>query len=467
MSEASSVADTLQRLHGEGTFHSTGAWTLDSARAQSAMPMFSAPESFLLKLVQCAHSAKSPTLQLRTQGRRLEAHFTSPALDQHEVQDMVTNLSKIVARASIQPAELLAAAVRAAREHKMERILWGCLGRDSGWGLVLENDKITLHEMRPSSSGVPEAFFAVDAPETQGSAFWKRHVPFAAELEAARQRCCFSSVPIYHNGKLWSPQFPQIGEAGQSVPWLCDRLYLEARSSQQLLCLPHGHEFSALVYDLGDRSPRPLGGKAVSYLQQWRGYQGTEYGGRDLWPKTTVPTCSISTVLDFSLLPANALLLKGLATGGWRSEKETHYVQSSSAMPLSEYGHPVAGGAPRSSLTARAVYRIPSQPKGVPSRLVLVQNGVCLEPLSARLLMSDLQIYIADALQATDLSGLKLVEDERFGLILEWIQLELMQLARELRKTLNDWKTQGLAKKWVIKVMEAQNLDVRDYEVFS
>lgn len=467
MTEAGNLPDLLQRLHGEGSFHSSGAFTLDNARAEGAMPMFSAPESFLLKLIQCAHSSKSPALNFRTQGRRIEAHFTTPALDAGEVREMVTNLAKIVAKASVQPAELLAAAVRAAREHKMERIMWGCLGRTSGWGLVLEDDKITLHEMRPSLTGATEAFFAADAPETQSGAFWKRHVPFAAELDAARTRACFSSVPIYHNGKLWTPQFPQIGDAGQTVPWLCDRLYLEARSSHQLLCLPHGVEFPALVYDLGNHSPRPLGGKAVSYLQQWRGYQGTEYGGRDLWPKTTIPACSVSTVLDYSLLPAAALLLKGMATGGWRSEKETHYAQSSSALPVGEYSHPVMGGAPRSSLTARAVFRVPGQPRGIPSRLVLVQNGVCLEPLSARLLMSDLQIYIADALQPTDLSGLKVVEDERFGLMLEWIQLELMQLARELRKTMNDWKAQGLTKKWVIKVMEAQNLDVRDYEVFT
>lgn len=465
MSEASTLPDILQRLHGEGKFHSSGKFSLDQARAQQVLPLFAQPESFLLKLIQCAHSSRSPSLTFRTQGRRLEAHFNSPALDCDEVRKMVTNLSAVSGRGGFQPAELLAAAVRAARERGLGRIMWGCLSPSSGWGLILENDEIVLHEMRSSLSGGTETFFAVDALGGSEGGFWKRNVPFQAELEAARQRACFAGLPITANGKAWTPHWP--GSSGGNVPGLCDRIYLEQGSAYQLLTLPHGPAFGALVYDLGDRVARPLEGKAVTYLQQWRGYQGTEFGGRDLWPKSTVPPTSIASTMELSQIPATAFLLKGLLTGGWRSDRVSHFVQSASALPASEYPHSLNGAPARPSLLARCVFRVPSQPRGVPSRLTWVQNGITLAPVEGKLLMSDLDIYLADSTQATDLSGLKIVQDERWELVVEWIQMELMQLARELRRILNDWKQHGLSKKWVIKVMEAQNLDVRDYEVFK
>ena len=462
--------DLLDELHKGGTYHSSGTWSqaISSDRTGHGA-LFSAPEACLLKLVQCAHACASSECTVRTSGRRLEVSFQAAGLDGDALQAMVGDLSVMAGSRATSPAGLVVAAVRAARDAGLESVRWGA----GSWGLVLTGDQITLHRLDRARLG-GGFFFAVEAPEGNSS-FWKRATPWSAELERARERCCFASLPITCNGKVWAPYFPVATPAVQGVPWLCDRVYWEGPSEAErdalrgdLLTLPHGPAWGALVYDFGRRPAnlQVLGGQGFAYLQQWRGYLGNEFEGRDLYPRFRMGHVTTHSETDLSRVSSDAIILKGEAAGTFRAGK-LQYAQSDSSIARSAYSFPALGSVLRPSLRARCLVRIPAQPAGKPSRLTWVQLGVCLEASPAKLLMSDLHVYIADNLITTDLTGLKAVVDERWEATAEWLQLELMTTARELRQNLTDWKKHGLHKKFVIQVMEAQNLDVRDYEVYS
>jgi len=448
----------LEKLRHQGAFDSSGQFTLDLAKAQRGTAVFSHPQSYLLLLIQCAYASGAKRLDLYSKGQRLEAFFSSPGFDPialHNKKELC------LVRSGRTPVDFLTAAVRAAAQFEPEAVYWGCCSPEFGWGLRLKDQQTCEQRLSGTTSGANECFFAVDW-KARGK-LWSGSSPRLREIDKIQRMATFCPFPIYFNGKSW-PRSLETGAASGSgaFPWLCDRIYLLDRYDPSGLTLPHNLTFPARVYDLGDRDWKAVKETpARTYLQQWRGYDGYPRPDLPLFPKFGFDPMKLSHAENLAQIRATDLPLSQGTSLLWTGAGGVHFV-TAPPVQFSAFEHPLVKGISRPSLCARAFLRVPSRPGKVESHLIWVQNGVCLEPVSVRLLMSDVTLILEDARQAVDLSGLKVVENERFLDVVEWVNGELLQMASDLRRALNHWKAQGIPKDWVIRVMTAQHLDIKD-----
>lgn len=455
-----SLQSVLEKLRQEGGYDSTGQFTVDLERAERGVPVFSHPHAYLLLLLQCAALSRAPRLDFYTRAHRLECYFPSPGLDPlalHQKKDL------ILLRARTQPLDFLTAAVRAAAEFGAETVYWGCCSPEVGWGSRLRHKEVIERRLSGSGSQETECFFAVEW-KAEGRS-WRAHPRFR-ELEWVQRMATFCPFPVSFNGKLWPRQMekdPPAG-SGKRFAWLCDRVYPLSTRDEGGLVLPHCLDWPARVYDLGDREWRLCkDSPARTYLHQWRGYYGEPRPDFPLFPKVALASVSSGQAQHLGQLKADELPLSQGDSLLWKGGGGVFYANASQ-FRHSDFPHPLRKNIERSSLRARALLRVPARPRQVESHLILVQHGVCLEPVPLRLLMSDLRIVLYDDLQKTDLSGLKVQRDARLDDIVEWLNGELLTLAVDLRRAMVGWREQGLSKDWVIGSLSAQNLDIKDYD---
>lgn len=413
----SPLTHLIDRLHTEGQAASSGRFTLDFEKSLRLKPVDREPGDFFLKLVQTAHLAGADRLTLTLQGSQMEAHFPAPRL---EPQSLGTPRQGAAA--------MFFAAARAAGQFHRGSVLWGCWGPELGLGFALRQGESETRALSGHGQSGVEAFLSV---QLEHSLNW----------DALRARVGFSQVPITFQGKQWAPELPKQERWG----WLLDRLYFDP--GRDRLSLPHATQFAAKLYDLGHlEATLKKEIQATTYLHQWRGFPGLE-----LAPQV------LGRVDKLTQLPSRAIpiaLVQGLLA------RHCYYVEMGEG--ATTFVHPVSKGLERPSLSPRAWLRVPCRPQRVDSALRLVQHGVLLPTLDLRLLLNDCEIVLADSQQRTDLSGLRLVQDEHLGDTIEWIQHHILTLRPEIRRALNDWKAQGAPKKWVIRVLEEQNLDIKD-----
>lgn len=449
----------LEKLRHQGSYDSTGQFTLDLAKAERGSAVFAHPHSYLLLLIQCACASGAKSLELYTRGQRLEAFFVAPGFDPmalHRKKELC------LVRSQRTPVDFLTAAVRAAAQFGPEAVYWGCCSPEFGWGLRLKDSQTCEQRLSGTNSVDNECFFAVDWKTTRGK-LWTGSYPRLAEIAQIQRMATFCPFPIYFNGKPWPRALEKSASTGSGAfPWLCDRLYLLDPHDPSGLTLPHNLTFPARVYDLGDRNWNVVKETpARTYLQQWRGYDGHPRPELPLFPKFALEPRKLSHAENLAQIRPKDLPLSQGTSLLWAGAGGVHYV-ATPPVQLSSFEHPLVKGISRPSLCARAFLRVPSRPGRVESHLIWVQNGVCLEPVSLRLLMSDVTLILEDPKQAVDLSGLKVVENERFLDVVEWVNGELLQMASDLRRALNHWKAQGISKDWVIRVMSVQHLDIKD-----
>jgi hypothetical protein len=394
----SRLEQRLAHLRQEARFDSQGQFSLDRKRAFRLQRFDRYPEDFLLKLVQCAQLAGSEQLHLESNKHQLEVTFSAPLLKPADLwQDQ-----------SLAGQKLLSAA-RAATQFHSERTRWGCWDSELGWGLRYQNEELELECLRGSQQATSEVFLIC-------------HLQTPINWERLHQRCQFSQVRVFHNGKPW----PSYRERGS---WLADCHYWGESAG---LPMPDFVQCPARLYRLGEGEVVSLSDTPTStYLQTWTGVEGLQ-----------LPALPIQRADSPKLLPPQCLTLASAKALFARP----HYFVHREALP----------GGPRGRLL------VPALPQGVPSQAFWVKHGVILEANPLRLLLSQCQWIWGDNQLQVDASELKLIENEAFWERIEWLQSQILSLRRELRRCLNTWKAQGWPKKWVIKVLEAQHLDVKD-----
>jgi len=433
MSEA--LESLLQELAGEGRFDSSDKFTLDWFRAQRSSQLFVRPCSFLLKLIQCAHLCDSQRLNIRRRGARLEVYFAAPKV----TPAMLFQRSSLVLEQGNQsPLDPLVAAVRAAAQFSSTGIWWGVCGPELGLGYRLVDQEILVQPLGGNRTPEFECFFVVECEPPPWWRAWRG--AWSSVLDEARPLCRLSSVLVEVDGKLWLPRQPASQEV---LPWLCDRIVLARQPARELLTLPPLLEMQSVGYSLGTDKCRlfPLG-RAQTFLQQWCGYQG---GDPELFPR-----CALNPMVpDESYLrgdrPPGSLVVRTA------SDSISACLLKPPDTTMSDFSE---------ALCARAWIRVPSRPQGQASRLTWVQHGVCLDSSPIELCLKDVEIFLADPDQPTDLAGFQAVKDVRWWQVQHWIQEELKPLPNLLyRLTRGLEPAMRIPRNWVRQVTHDQKLE--------
>ena len=394
----SRLEQRLAQLKTEGKFDSGGCFTLDQRRALRLQHFDRHPHDFLLKLVQCAHLVGASQVQIESQKSRLEVSFEAPSLQPEHLWDQ-----------SSPAANKLLSAARAATQFHSERTLWGYCGRDLGWGQRYHQGELELESLRGTERDPAEIFLLC-------------HLQSPLDWGEIERRCRFSRIPILHNGK---PLASTLKVKGCLVDWLF-------WGTSAGLPRPQLEEMPARLYRLGEREPVILEDTSpLTYLQIWTGSEGL-----------SLAPLSMARAEQANKLPPGARVLARIKAF---FSKSLYYVVA-----------PELPESPQGRLL------VPALPKGIDSEVCWVQHGVTLQAQSLRLLLNQCQFFWSDPRLNVDASELALVEDEYFWERVEWLQSKIMHVRHEVRRCLNHWADQGWPKKWVIKVIEAQHLDVKD-----
>lgn len=442
----------------EGECDSRGSFSIDYSKALEKLStrLFTDPTSYLLKFVQAALCGGSQYVDIVAHKDRLEIHFTSREFTSKSMQDFSDKLHQPWAHSS-QPAwSHLQRALQVARAQSGD-CFWAVQDGQGGVGYRLESDSVLRHEVGPSPGAqTSECVFCIRKPPSLG--LWQ------AEKLALQRKCSSSPWPIRWNQRLLHPAVPEVPSESEQLGCLLDRLILSRDEPQNLLCLPHLTNVSAMVYDLG-AGYRDLYSYGNTLLHQWRTFPSQHQK----------PLFDSTFRFDFHLLESDFLIeIFGLppksyalshgpvrpgSLKGRGNFYQILYVAGVNGLRQAPFSVPQGRFGRKSPFLAQAWFRCPPWSEQ-PSQLHLLKDGVSLDPVEIECPLKGLQVYVADRQAETDLSGLTPLQNERLADIQTWVTGECLKAKKELRKTLRWNDKYGLSDEWTRHVTDFHRLDL-------
>ncbi len=234
-----SLADFIDNQAAGGELQSSGAFTIDFARAREKLIQFALPlpTHYLFKLVQFANLAGCRRLECVVKNRRVEMYFHGGDAQAAPLREVHTNLLRPLS----------------SEEGAMAALLIGLNG-----ALALKPKSLVLSDGQGRQLSISEKGADLEEPEgeeeerVEVSEGWNYSVVLQragsrkvakAEKEGLTQNCAFGEVELLLNGKPLAPAVPDLRQSGKPVYLpdeflLCERRIAEAGG----MCLPEWPE---------------------------------------------------------------------------------------------------------------------------------------------------------------------------------------------------------------------------------
>lgn len=444
------LADYLEQLTQEGSRESQGSFSIDYARALEKLSqrLFHDPTGWLVKLVQAAAASGARSIQVRPLRDRLEVAFTAPGWSSAAFAHLEELLHQPFATSEQAALGHFLRAFHASRAARPQTLGWAVTDAEGGFSYWVDGQEVQRKEVASRPGAGCDCVFSL-RPQTPSG--WKE------EEKALTARCALSSVQIRWGRRPLNPGVPQVGK-----PLLLDRIYLSRRPAAELLHLPHLTEVPSLVYDLGG-GYKDHYSQGPTLLHQWRSYRPTR--DHKLWDPEPAPNFPISESdviqeifgIPKTAYPVNHGVIRAGRLEGRNNGYQILYVHGldqfmlGAELPQGRFGK-------RRAPCAQAWLRCPVQPEGE-SQLVVLQDGVLLDPLPVEAGLVGARLFLADSTVKTDLSGLIPVRDERVEALEGWLQSEAGQCRKELRKALRWGSKYGYSEAAVAQITRLHQLD--------
>ena len=425
----------LESLLAGGALDSTGEFAIDPARANllSGSFLYTRPAAYLLKLVQAAVATRPQKVMVEIGRDAIEVRYT-PTRDWPTINEVEQAIrSPFGSHPSIH-LKNLSLGLQAAAAQSARWVVWSSSNTTEGWGIMLQGGECRRIKLPPSR--VARCLFRLKYATLQ-QPFWRRI--FGASSVAAEathllaDRCRFATCPIYLDERLLNaPSIPRLS-SGKSREFVSGRAYfghvveraiLSKQSLGDLLVAPHPIQRGAHFYDLGSEPQNLLTGSRNSvFIQQWRSFSG-----------------------DPALFPAEkALTLRDKLSPKMRGYPNSVTLECDSqdeeggtrlwVEDLQDWTRPTFklpyGGQER-PFAVHAYLVAPGLVAEANSQLQVVQFGVTVESHPIELAMPGMLALVADNALETDLSGLKLLENQRLSDLVGWLRKESEEMQKDL-----------------------------------
>lgn len=379
MPGANQIAELLEGLRGEAEFESTGRFTLDFQQALKKIEGLSQsyPARWLLFGVQAAVALRATTMEVSLSHQRCSLVFQPRPegewLQLLESPHLLTGASSNCGRATT----LLSSCLLWARALQPRLLEVSLRSPERSWLLEFEAEGVRVGKAeRP---GPAQLCVHIDFPDKSLT----RTVELSQQLS---QRLCFCPVPVVQEGRsLNSGVFPHLDNlSGWYVRWV-----LSESSGQSRLAALHPLCFPTRVLGLAGQTRQHPDPEVVPVVAQW-----------------DVLAPGSARLRDQA---ASMLLVEWVQQGqvrqiGLETDYRPVYLPPSWGQQLVE---------------CRAFFHRGRQTH---SQLWIVQDGLALEPVQLTSEFAGWSVALASQSLKTDLTGLRLIEDEHRQAMVEWVE---------------------------------------------
>ena len=421
---SSELAEHLEALLTQGKVESTGVFTLAVKQAHLKLGKFQHvnPAFYLLKAVQGAVAAGSPEVHVKLGRRDVRVEF-SPGLGPELLRGLPDRLIGMQ-MGQKDALDHLVMASSAAQALTPACLGWLYSSATEGFSVKVEADSFETR-VTPAQPGPPKIVFYM----RRKGGLLDQLTQLTSEHNSIGERFALCPIPIYLDGRVINGErWPgkehltlfRFGEPPERLnPAL--RLLL-AELSPGTLVPPCLHQLAARHYDLAGRMetvhclqeasptaltqfrwhtpPRPLTLTSAPAVQGWRSmiYYVSEYH-------------------NFPVLQRGVML---------RDYFEWGLIRRQQLLVLDGPPSPVPRGGPPCHAVLALTHSNHNQ-----ARIWFVQNGMLLDGVQADVGCPGLLAWVGDVGLATDLSQVRVIENERYQETLSWLRQESALMRKE------------------------------------
>lgn len=417
------LADHLEALLTQGRVESSGVFTLAVKQAHLKLGKFQHvnPAFYLLKAVQGAVAAGSPAVHVKLGRRDVRVEF-SPSLGPELLRGLPDRLIGMQ-MGQKDALDHLVMASSAAQSLSPACLGWIYSSPTEGFSVKIEADSFETR-VAPPAPGPPKIVFYM----RRKGGLLDQLAQLTSEHNSVGERFALCPIPVYLdsrvvNGERWpGKEFLTLFRFDHPPERLNPALrLLLTPPAPGALVPPCLQQLSARHYDLGARleSVRCLQEASPTALMQLRWHTTGP-----LLTLTTAPAVQgwrsmlyyVSEYHNFPVLQSGVML---------RDYFEWGLIRRQQLLVLAGPPSPVPRGGP----PCHAMLALTGLNQ--PARLWFVQNGMLLDGMQADVGCPGLLAWIGDVGLATDLSQVRVVENERYGETLQWLRQEAALMRKE------------------------------------